>query len=344
MSSKPENDAYDGGDEFDENNNDEQPFDLSRTSRVGRLDQNHNRTHQPLDLAAHALDLSCKQSPSPKKSGTPDKPEGILNHTSDDLKMSDISARSAASTLLALQSMAASRFCPTPPKADPNPLFPFPGLTHSMAAAFAQNPLLYHAHQAALNAQQGMIHPGMMHPSAASAVVDNLLKLSGLTAAAASNGLKPPVMNPLANNLSAGHSVSTSPASLGLLAKNERHFTCKYCSAGFTLKSNMERHIKRKHPMFARATRSVRSASCGSSSGVKEGSPVEEGSPDVPANQSSVSYLMNDITRDSMCFWLPISLTFRCFSTSFTVSSQEVKRVSNTFFVINDKRCSQRSS
>ena len=41
-----------------------------------------------------------------------------------------------------------------------------------------------------------------------------------------------------------------------LLPRNERSFTCVYCSAGFTLKSNMERHIKRKHPEFARPPRS----------------------------------------------------------------------------------------
>lgn len=41
-----------------------------------------------------------------------------------------------------------------------------------------------------------------------------------------------------------------------LSPKNQRSFSCVYCSAGFTLKSNMERHIKRKHPEFARPTRS----------------------------------------------------------------------------------------
>ncbi|KAM7283100.1 ras-responsive element-binding protein 1 [Ixodes scapularis] len=41
-----------------------------------------------------------------------------------------------------------------------------------------------------------------------------------------------------------------------LSPKNQRSFSCIYCSAGFTLKSNMERHIKRKHPEFARPTRS----------------------------------------------------------------------------------------
>ena len=40
-----------------------------------------------------------------------------------------------------------------------------------------------------------------------------------------------------------------------LMPRNERSFTCVYCSAGFTLKSNMERHIKRKHPEFARPPR-----------------------------------------------------------------------------------------
>ncbi|XP_035219740.1 ras-responsive element-binding protein 1-like isoform X1 [Stegodyphus dumicola] len=38
--------------------------------------------------------------------------------------------------------------------------------------------------------------------------------------------------------------------------QKHRSFTCVYCCAGFTLKSNMERHIKRKHPEFARPTRS----------------------------------------------------------------------------------------
>ncbi|XP_076339085.1 ras-responsive element-binding protein 1-like isoform X2 [Tachypleus tridentatus] len=41
-----------------------------------------------------------------------------------------------------------------------------------------------------------------------------------------------------------------------LAPRNQRSFICPYCSAGFTLKSNMERHIKRKHPEYARPTRS----------------------------------------------------------------------------------------
>lgn len=41
-----------------------------------------------------------------------------------------------------------------------------------------------------------------------------------------------------------------------LSLRNQRSHTCMYCTAGFTLKSNMERHIKRKHPEYARPTRS----------------------------------------------------------------------------------------
>lgn len=41
-----------------------------------------------------------------------------------------------------------------------------------------------------------------------------------------------------------------------LSPKNQRSFSCVHCAAGFTLKSNMERHIKRKHPEHARPTRS----------------------------------------------------------------------------------------
>ncbi|XP_054719051.1 ras-responsive element-binding protein 1-like [Uloborus diversus] len=50
------------------------------------------------------------------------------------------------------------------------------------------------------------------------------------------------------------HSQNETP--LTSAGQKQRSFTCIYCSAGFTLKSNMERHIKRKHPEFARPTRS----------------------------------------------------------------------------------------
>jgi hypothetical protein len=289
MSSKMEHDAYDGGDEFDENNNDEQPFDLSKTSAP--LNQDRSRGHTPLDLTSQVLDLSCKQSPPAHKPKT----DQFTFPSNDDVKVNDLSVRSAASTLLALQSMASGRFPleskPAFPASSPSTGLPFlAGLPHSMAAAFAQNPLFYH--QAMMSAQQGL-HPSLIHPSAASAVVDNLLKLSA--AAAANNGIgKRTTDNQVMHN-SPLQSVSPSPASLSMLAKNERHFTCKYCQAGFTLKSNMERHIKRKHPSFARASRSVRSASCGSS-GPKDESP-HEGSPEVlpPQAASSVSISAIDL-------------------------------------------------
>lgn len=51
-------DVYDGEDELDENNNDDQPFDLSR----GRTSS--GVPGRPLDLAAHPLDLSLKSSRS----------------------------------------------------------------------------------------------------------------------------------------------------------------------------------------------------------------------------------------------------------------------------------------
>ncbi|GFY71555.1 ras-responsive element-binding protein 1 [Trichonephila inaurata madagascariensis] len=49
---------------------------------------------------------------------------------------------------------------------------------------------------------------------------------------------------------------STSDTHTNTPGQKLRSFTCMYCSAGFTLKSNMERHIKRKHPEYARPTRS----------------------------------------------------------------------------------------
>ncbi|GFW04267.1 ras-responsive element-binding protein 1 [Trichonephila clavipes] len=50
--------------------------------------------------------------------------------------------------------------------------------------------------------------------------------------------------------------LSNSDTPTNTPGQKRRSFTCMYCSAGFTLKSNMERHIKRKHPEYARPTRS----------------------------------------------------------------------------------------
>ncbi|XP_042909805.1 ras-responsive element-binding protein 1 isoform X2 [Parasteatoda tepidariorum] len=60
-------------------------------------------------------------------------------------------------------------------------------------------------------------------------------------------------ISPLPLNASSKTKIDISPPTPG---QKHRSFTCIYCNAGFTLKSNMERHIKRKHPEFARPTRS----------------------------------------------------------------------------------------
>ncbi|GFT00348.1 ras-responsive element-binding protein 1 [Nephila pilipes] len=50
--------------------------------------------------------------------------------------------------------------------------------------------------------------------------------------------------------------INKSDTSTNTPGQKVRSFVCIYCAAKFTLKSNMERHIKRKHPEFARPTRS----------------------------------------------------------------------------------------
>lgn len=58
------------------------------------------------------------------------------------------------------------------------------------------------------------------------------------------------------NNAKSLEKVGQNEISFTSPGQKLRSFTCVYCKAGFTLKSNMERHIKRKHPEFARPTRS----------------------------------------------------------------------------------------
>ena len=202
LTSKPDTDDYDAGDEFDENNNDEQPFDLSRGS-------SRDPHFQPLDLALHALDLSVKASSKPKQSPASSVP--LADLTAADLSI-DLSARKAADILLTLQSVAARNPFPSH-----SGLF-LPGLSPAqtaMAAALNQSSLLYPStQQRLLQFQQG------------------LQQAAAAGAAAANSSSK----------------TSASPSCvMSGVGKNERCFTCKICSAGFTLKSNMERHIKRKH-------------------------------------------------------------------------------------------------
>lgn len=202
LTSKPDTDEYDAGDEFDENNNnDEQPFDLSRRS-------NRDPHFQPLDLALHALDLSVKAS----NKANHQSPAASVSQMDPHLKAAaDLTARNAADILLTLQSVAARSPFPAHPSFYLSPA----QQASAMAAALNQSSLLFPstAQQRLLHLQQGLQQ---------AAVVAN-----------SSSKSSAPSPSCLMNAATAG--------------KNERCFTCKICSAGFTLKSNMERHIKRKH-------------------------------------------------------------------------------------------------
>jgi hypothetical protein len=206
LTSKPDADDYDAGDEFDENNNnDEQPFDLSRRS-------NRDPHFQPLDLALHALDLSVKATSKAKQS-----PAASVSQLMDPhLKAAaDLTARNAADILLTLQSVAARSPFPAHPSFYLSPA----QQASAMAAALNQSSLLF-PQQRLLQLQQGL--------QQAAVVAGN----------SSSSSSKAPASSPscvMSNNNAAN------------AGRNERCFTCKICSAGFTLKSNMERHIKRKH-------------------------------------------------------------------------------------------------
>ncbi|CAG2168388.1 unnamed protein product [Oppiella nova] len=179
-------------DDTDCSGNEDEPLNLA----------SHSHEEQPLDLAVHALDLSCKSSyPTKDKS-------------CDDMKVNE-AVRTAASSLLALRSMTTSSAFPT-------------SLSNFAAGSVLQTPLFHHsgisltpplpAHSTAPIA--------MLSPNSGASMED-IYKMTNFR---------------ISKNR--------------LLPRNERSFTCIYCSAGFTLKSNMERHIKRKHPEFARPPRS----------------------------------------------------------------------------------------
>ncbi|XP_054165369.1 ras-responsive element-binding protein 1-like isoform X2 [Oppia nitens] len=166
---------------------------------------NHSNEEQPLDLAVHALDLSCKSNYSNK---TSDK-------SNDDIKQVNDAVRTAASSLLALRSMTTSTVFP------------------SSLANFVPT----------------------------SGIQTSFFHSSGLSIAAplpAHSSPPIPILSPNScTSIDDVYKMTTFRISKNrLLPRNERSFTCVYCSAGFTLKSNMERHIKRKHPEFARPPRS----------------------------------------------------------------------------------------
>ena len=180
----------------------------SNTSVNANFDQPLNlasKSHeeQPLDLAVHALDLSCKNSPSNFSLFRKDK------FNNEELKQfSSEAVRNAASSLLALRSMASTG-------------------VFSSSGLLANSPLF--------NPVVSLTSPLPAHSSSMS--------------------MLSPISNTSIEDMYKGTSTFRI-AKNRLMPKNERSFTCVYCSAGFTLKSNMERHIKRKHPEFARPPRS----------------------------------------------------------------------------------------
>ncbi|XP_023222715.1 ras-responsive element-binding protein 1-like isoform X1 [Centruroides sculpturatus] len=52
------------------------------------------------------------------------------------------------------------------------------------------------------------------------------------------------------------HIMEKSSPEVKSIDKLDRPYICNYCPSGFTIKSNKDRHIKNKHPEFARPTRS----------------------------------------------------------------------------------------
>ncbi|GIX80205.1 ras-responsive element-binding protein 1 [Caerostris darwini] len=102
--------------------------------------------------------------------------------------------------------------------------------------------------------------------------------------------------------------------------QKRRSFTCRYCSAGFTLKSNMERHIKRKHPEYARPTRSRNFI------------------PSIvtPNLQKQNSTMLSDKTRDALRQVLSTKVqqvpVFKPFSTEI------LPRVGSTFKIVGPSR------
>lgn len=176
---------------------------------------------QPLNLASHSheeqpLDLAVHALDLSCKPFQGNKDK------TEDMKVND-AVRTAASSLLALRSMTATNVFPQ--------------------KALIPNTL-----------QSTLFHPAipLTPPLPAHSVHPPLSTHSTLSS---------PPMSMLSPNTSSSiddiYKVTTFRISKNrLLPRNERSFTCVYCSAGFTLKSNMERHIKRKHPEFARPPRS----------------------------------------------------------------------------------------
>ena len=186
-------DDYDAGDESED-----QPFDLSKSSVT--------KSHQPLNLTVHPLDLSKKPpNQEPKR------------------ELTDVVT--AADVLLSFQSAASKAAATSNLKTNP--------FQAAMSGhGFFPSPFSSVGNQ--------LFGPGVFPPvpPQPAQFVDNILKILSMNPIYAPNLCPTAPTKPVMN-----------------VAKNERNYSCKYCLAGFTLKSNMERHIKRKHPLYAKPSR-----------------------------------------------------------------------------------------
>ncbi|UYV85060.1 RREB1 [Cordylochernes scorpioides] len=66
----------------------------------------------------------------------------------------------------------------------------------------------------------------------------------------------PSLINVSSVNQPKDNSPPSQESNENILDQSKKHYTCSYCFAKFTLKSNMSRHIKKKHPGNARPSRS----------------------------------------------------------------------------------------
>lgn len=170
---------------------------------------------QPLDLTLHALDLSGRSN---RSSHTNESTDSLQNQSLMELKKCSDPMLTAASSLLALQA-----FVP---------------------------------HHNDLSLLSDSLIKTVAPPSFASQNLSTIANLNGLTNTPSSPTIPSasssfsPSTSPLSTpslNLSSNSNVSSCKNGNSLISKS-KNFTCLYCSAHFTLKSNMERHIKRKHP------------------------------------------------------------------------------------------------
>ncbi|XP_074595349.1 uncharacterized protein LOC141850590 [Brevipalpus obovatus] len=178
---------------------------------------------QPLDLALHALDLSVRNHKQ--------KNDSFQNQSLRELRKCSEPLLSAASSLLALQAFVPhkndlSLLSRIPSKSSP------PSSSNSLKKT---SPISLKDIPSLTVSKSLSVTNVVSHTSStASSLHSPSLDVSSNAPGCNDNSI---IVNDDQNHLG---------------GKNARNFTCSYCSAQFTLKSNMERHIKRKHPEFAR--------------------------------------------------------------------------------------------